>query len=132
MQVELPPGTLTAPGAAYEQIGAGARAGRARYAAGASVPAAGASRRARGRAEITLPGDRRRQAQLFAVREAMNRRVGTAQRTVDASIGKTAANMIVPFPRLADSLRIFRDAFEQRGLDYAVWGHASDGNGIPT
>ncbi len=87
------------------------------------------------RAEIALPGDRRRQAQLFAVREAVpeavNRRVGTAQRTVDARIGKTAADMIVPFPRFADSLRIFRDAFERRGLDYAVWGHASDGNVHP-
>ena len=134
VQVELPPGTLAAPGAAYEQIGA------------ALEPAAPDTPLVRlcrllaqagvlDRAEIALPGDRRRQAQLFAVREAVpeavNRRVGTAQRTVDARIGKTAADMIVPFPRFADSLRTYRDAFERRGLDYAIWGHASDGNVHP-
>ena len=41
---------------------------------------------------------------------------------------KTAADMIVPYPRFADSLSLFRDAFESRGLDYAIWGHLSDAN----
>jgi D-lactate dehydrogenase (cytochrome) len=36
--------------------------------------------------------------------------------------------MIVPYPRFADSLSLFRDAFESRGLDYAIWGHISDAN----
>ena len=134
VQVELPPGSLATPVAAYEQIGAALEPATpdtplvrlCRLLAGAGVL---------DRAEIALPGDRRRQAQLFAVREAVpeavNRRVGAAQRTVDAGIGKTAADMIVPFPRFADSLRIFRDAFERRGLDHAIWGHVSDANVHP-
>ena len=87
------------------------------------------------RAEIALPAELHRQAQLFALREAVpeavNRRVGEAKRAVDSAIEKTAADMIVPFPRLAESLEIFREAFDRRGLDYAIWGHISDGNVHP-
>ncbi len=87
------------------------------------------------RAEIALPQDRRRQNQLFALREAVpeavNRRVGAAQREVDAGISKVAADMIVPYPKLADSLRLFRNAFGRRGLDHAIWGHVSDANVHP-
>ena len=59
------------------------------------------------------------------------RRVGTAQRTVHPGIQKTAADMIVPFERFARSLDLFRTGFECRGLDYAIWGHVSDGNVHP-
>jgi D-lactate dehydrogenase (cytochrome) len=34
----------------------------------------------------------------------------------------------VPFDRLGESLDLYRAAFESRGLDYAIWGHVSDGN----
>ena len=82
--------------------------------------------------ELAAPGDRTRAAELLAFREAVpeavNRRVGIAKRTVDDTIEKTAADMIVPYPRFADSLSLFRDAFESRGLDYAIWGHISDAN----
>ncbi|MCH7746476.1 MAG: FAD-binding oxidoreductase [Acidobacteria bacterium] len=82
--------------------------------------------------ELVAPGDRTRAAELLAFREAVpetvNRRVGIAKRTVDDTIEKTAADMIVPYPRFADSLSLFRDAFESRGLDYAIWGHISDAN----
>ena len=84
-------------------------------------------------AEIALPGDRR-QACLTAVREAVpegvNRRVGEAKRG-DAAIEKTAADMIVPFARFDESLALFHRAFDSRGLDYAIWGHISDGNVHP-
>ena len=80
--------------------------------------------------ELAAPGDRTRAAELLAFREAVpeavNRRVGLAKRTVDDTIEKTAADMIVPYARFADSLSLFRDAFESRGLDYAIWGHISD------
>ena len=86
------------------------------------------------RAEIALPGDRR-QAHLTAVREAVpegvNRRVGEAQRRHDAAIEKTAADMIVPFARFDESLGLFHRAFDSRDLDYAIWGHISDGNVHP-
>jgi D-lactate dehydrogenase (cytochrome) len=36
--------------------------------------------------------------------------------------------MIVPFGRVADSLSLYRRAFDSRGLEHAIWGHVSDGN----
>jgi D-lactate dehydrogenase (cytochrome) len=85
--------------------------------------------------EIALPGDRRRADDLFAVREAVpagvNQRVGRAKRDVDARIEKTAADMIVPFDRMSEMMAIYRRGFESRALDYAVWGHLSDGNVHP-
>ena len=85
--------------------------------------------------EIALPGQRRRMADFIAVREAVpagvNRRVGDAKRTVDPRIEKTAGDMIVPFEHFGTLLEIYRDGLERRGLDFAVWGHISDGNVHP-
>jgi D-lactate dehydrogenase (cytochrome) len=36
--------------------------------------------------------------------------------------------MVVPFSRLAESLDLYRRTLEQYRLDYAIWGHVSDGN----
>lgn len=84
------------------------------------------------RAELAMPGDKPRLDQFLALREAaptgVNRRVGDAKRDVDARIEKTAADMIVPFGRLAEMMRIYRDGYRRRGLDCAIWGHISDGN----
>ena len=88
-----------------------------------------------GDVELALPTEPRRQTALVALREAVpegvNRRVGEARRAVDDAIEKTAADMVVPFARFAESLAIFRDAFETRDLDYAIWGHISDSNVHP-
>lgn len=85
--------------------------------------------------ELAVPDDRRRKEQLVAVREAVpagvNRRVGAAKRDVHARIEKTAADMIVPFERFAEMMDAYRQGFESRGLDYAIWGHISDGNVHP-
>ena len=85
--------------------------------------------------EMALPGNVRRAEQLIAVREAVpagvNQRVGRAQQTIDARIAKTAADMIVPFERFAEMMAIYRDGYASRGLDYAIWGHISDGNVHP-
>ncbi len=79
-----------------------------------------------------MPHDRARYAQLIAVREAVpaavNARVGRAKQAVDASISKTAADMIVPVDRLGDLMALYDAEFARRGLDAAVWGHISDGN----
>ncbi len=87
------------------------------------------------RTEMALPSETRRQAQLVALREAapegVNRRVGEAKRRTGEPIAKTAADMIVPFDRFSESLALFRDAFDGRRLDYALWGHISDGNVHP-
>jgi D-lactate dehydrogenase (cytochrome) len=82
--------------------------------------------------EIAVPGDRARERQLLALREAVpaavNARVGRAKHSIDGRIAKTAADMIVPFERLGDLLRIYDEEFRRRRLDAAVWGHISDGN----
>ena len=86
-------------------------------------------------AEMALPGNVRRAEQLFAVREAVpagvNQRVGRAQQTIDARIAKPAADMIVPFERFGEMMDIYREGFASRGLNYAIWGHISDGNVHP-
>jgi D-lactate dehydrogenase (cytochrome) len=85
--------------------------------------------------ELAMPGDHRRAEQLAAVREAVptgvNQRVGAAKRSVDSRIEKTAADMIVPAGRFEEMTAFYRRGFESRGLDYAVWGHVSDGNVHP-
>ena len=87
------------------------------------------------RTELALPGDRRRAAELLAVREAVpagvNQRISTAKRTIDDRIEKTAGDMVVPFERCGEMMDIYRRGFESRGLDYAIWGHLSDGNVHP-
>ena len=86
------------------------------------------------RAEIALPDDGRRRAQLLAIREAVpaavNRRISAAQRP-SPTVQKTAADMIVRFEQFEESLGLFRHAFERRELDYAIWGHISDSNVHP-
>jgi D-lactate dehydrogenase (cytochrome) len=85
--------------------------------------------------ELAAPGDRRRAEQLIAVREAVpagvNHRVGEAKRLRDPRVAKTAADMIVPFDRFGEMSRIYREGFGRRGVDFAMWGHISDGNVHP-
>ena len=85
--------------------------------------------------ELALPGDRRRAQQFFDVREAVpsavKHRIGVRKQTIDPVIEKTAADMIVPFDRFAETLAVYHDGFRRRGLDYAIWGHISDGNVHP-
>lgn len=85
--------------------------------------------------ELAMPGDRRRADQLVAIREGVpagvNQRVGDAKRDIDARIEKTAADMVVPFERFGDMVEVYRRGFASRGLDFAIWGHVSDGNVHP-
>jgi D-lactate dehydrogenase (cytochrome) len=81
---------------------------------------------------LAMPGDDRGAARLIELREsvpaAVNAMVAAAKAAVDSEIQKTAGDLIVPFERLGESLALYRDACERRGLEYAIWGHASDGN----
>jgi D-lactate dehydrogenase (cytochrome) len=85
--------------------------------------------------ELALPGDRRRAEQLVAIREAVpsgvNQRIGAARRDIDPRIEKTAADMVVPFERVGEMMEVYRRGFGSLGLDFAVWGHISDGNVHP-
>jgi D-lactate dehydrogenase (cytochrome) len=86
-------------------------------------------------AQIAWPGERRRIEQFLAFRESapagVNRRVGDAKRDVDSRIEKTAADMIVPYEHFGAMLAMYREGYRRRGLDFAIWGHISDGNVHP-
>jgi len=83
-------------------------------------------------ATIASPDDDRGQQKLLELREAVpasvNAVVAAAKARAHPDIEKTAGDMVVPFSRLAESLALYRQAFESRGLEYAIWGHVSDGN----
>ena len=85
--------------------------------------------------QIALPHDNRRVGELLAIREAVpagvNRRIGQAKAAADDRIEKTAADMVVPFERFGEMMAVYRDGFAARDLDYAIWGHISDGNVHP-
>lgn len=84
------------------------------------------------RTEFAGPDERARRLQLLALREAVpaivNQRIGRAQRTIDARIEKVAADVVVPFDRVAALLDICAREFDRHRVDGAVWGHISDGN----
>jgi D-lactate dehydrogenase (cytochrome) len=81
---------------------------------------------------VALPGDERVAARLYNLREAvpasLNAQIAVTKMRVDPGIHKTAGDLVVPFERLADSIAAYRRIFQQYGLDYAIWGHMSDGN----
>jgi D-lactate dehydrogenase (cytochrome) len=83
-------------------------------------------------ATVAAPDDERGAQKLFELREAVpasvNALVAAAKASAHPDIEKTAGDMVVPFSRLAESIALYRQAFESRGLDYAIWGHVSDGN----
>jgi len=132
VQLELP--VSTTPARAYEEIASATEAG-APDSALVRFCRLLASEDLLDVTELAPPGDRRRFKQLIGVREAVpagvNHRVGAAKRSADARIAKTAADMIVPFERFAEMNAVYRHGFESRGLDYAIWGHISDGNVHP-
>jgi D-lactate dehydrogenase (cytochrome) len=84
--------------------------------------------------EVALPTDHARAAAFVELREAVptgvNRRVGLAKQR-DQRIHKTAADMIVPYDRFGEMMRVCRQLCSDRALDLAVWGHISDGNVHP-
>jgi D-lactate dehydrogenase (cytochrome) len=80
---------------------------------------------------IALPGDQRGAQRLFELRESVPATVNAligARKARQPELHKTAGDMIVPFDRVADSLALYRRAFDSRGLEHAIWGHVSDGN----
>jgi D-lactate dehydrogenase (cytochrome) len=80
---------------------------------------------------VTSAGDESGAQRLFDLREAVpasvNARIAMA-RQHDERIEKTAGDLIVPFESLEPALAMYRRILEERQLDYAIWGHVSDGN----
>ncbi len=81
---------------------------------------------------VAPPGDEHGAARMFELREsvpsAVNSVIAAAKANVHPHIQKTAGDMIVPFARLEDSIAMYRRLFDEHDVDYAIWGHASDGN----
>jgi D-lactate dehydrogenase (cytochrome) len=81
---------------------------------------------------VAVPGDERTATRLFELREAVpaavNACVAAAKASAGDAIQKVAGDFIVPFEALARALALYREAFERRHLEYAIWGHISDGN----
>jgi D-lactate dehydrogenase (cytochrome) len=83
-------------------------------------------------AQVALPGDERAAARFFELRESvpagLNARIASTKASLNVDVEKTAGDFIVPFERLEESLTLYQQTFERFGLDYAIWGHVSDGN----
>lgn len=80
---------------------------------------------------IALPGDDRQRQAILDLREAVPRRVNellAERRRSDPAVRKVGGDLIVPFEHLDEMVERYRAGFEARGLEYAVWGHLSDGN----
>ncbi len=79
-----------------------------------------------------LPTEIARRDALFALRESVpegvNRRIAAAQRAIDPSLSKSGGDPVVAFERLPELLAESRRILAGLELDYAVWGHLSDGN----
>ncbi len=84
---------------------------------------------------VAQPGDDRGAARLFALREgvpsSLNALIAATRARLQQDVEKTAGDVIVPFERLEESLALYRSTFERHGLEYAIWGHVSDGNMHP-
>ena len=84
---------------------------------------------------VAQPGDDRGAARLFALREgvpsSLNALIAATKARLQQDVEKTAGDVIVPFERLEESLALYRSTFERHGLEYAIWGHVSDGNMHP-
>jgi D-lactate dehydrogenase (cytochrome) len=81
--------------------------------------------------EFAFPEDAARRRALFDFREAVPTRVNellAERRRNHPGVKKVAGDLIVPFDRLAGIVPFYERAFRSRGLEYAIWGHLSDGN----
>ena len=85
--------------------------------------------------QVAPAGDDRGSARLFELREAVpagvNAEVAGAKERVHPDIEKVAGDFVVPFERQQEALALYRDTFERYRLEYALWGHVSDGNMHP-
>jgi D-lactate dehydrogenase (cytochrome) len=81
--------------------------------------------------QIAFPDDAARREALVGFREAVPTRVNellALRRRDDPGVRKVGGDLVVPFEHLDPMMEIYAAEFERRGLEYAVWGHVSDGN----
>jgi FAD/FMN-containing dehydrogenase len=81
--------------------------------------------------EFAFPEDIERALTLKEFREAVPRTVGEMllrRRSECPGVKKVAGDLIVPFECVGEMTRFYEDVFRSRGLEFAIWGHLSDGN----
>lgn len=78
---------------------------------------------------LAMPGETTTIEQFRALREAVPEVVNALNGR--RGVQKVAGDMIVPFDRLPAMMRTFQNTFGGSTMDYAVWGHISDGNMHP-
>lgn len=87
------------------------------------------------RTVVVLPGEEAKRAGLFAVREAVpeavNSRVAEYRNRSKAGISKSSGDLVVPFEVFGAALARYRELLEAANVEYAIWGHISDGNVHP-
>jgi len=87
--------------------------------------------RALDRLEVAFPEDESRRQALLDLREGVPTRVNeilARRRLEQPEVCKVGGDLVVPFGELQGMLEFYRQGFERRGLEYAIWGHLSDGN----
>ncbi len=81
--------------------------------------------------QVAFPDDPPRRDALVAFREAVPTRVNeilAGRRQSDPGVRKVGGDLIVPFEAVPEMLAGYAAEFERRGLEFAIWGHLSDGN----
>ncbi len=81
--------------------------------------------------QLAFPEDEGRQRAFNELRESVPMRVNEVlarRRQSEPDVKKVGGDLIVPFSELPAMIETYQAGFERRGLQYAIWGHLSDGN----
>jgi len=81
--------------------------------------------------EFAFPEDERRRAALTELREAVPQQVQellNRRKQSDPRVQKVGGDLIVPYAEVPAMIEFYERGFTRRGLDFAIWGHLSDGN----
>jgi len=81
--------------------------------------------------QFAFPEESRRRRALNEFREATPIRFGellASRRRREPDVKKVGGDLIVPYEYVREMLELYARGFERRGLEFAIWGHLSDGN----
>jgi len=85
--------------------------------------------------ELALPGEPSRREAFREIREAVptavNELIAERKARLDSGIHKLAGDMCVPVEHFSEFAKIVHQELDRRGLEYAIFGHISDGNVHP-
>jgi D-lactate dehydrogenase (cytochrome) len=81
--------------------------------------------------QFAFPEESDRGRALNQFREATPTRFGellASRRRREPQVNKVGGDLIVPYRHVQEMLALYARGFERRGLEFAIWGHLSDGN----